>query len=123
MGLALHAVSCPLLVVAAHLPHEDRALQAAAALAADSQRPIVLLVVAHYPDRYHQLGTAASQALCERELPHTLLPNPVVTPQALIRAAREQHPGLLVLNRDCEILNEAALEQMVEELNCPIVLV
>jgi hypothetical protein len=65
----------------------------------------------------------ASGRLTSLELAHTLLPQPVATAAALIRAAVQQRPDLLLINRDSELLSVTSIEAMVEQLDCPIVLV
>jgi hypothetical protein len=63
------------------------------------------------------------QAAISLDLAHTLLPQPVATAAALIRAAVQQRPDLLLINRDSELLSVTSIEAMVEQLDCPIVLV
>jgi hypothetical protein len=116
-------VEHPLLLVVSGSPQRDAALEAGTTLVQNHARPVILLVLAQTPEQFRQLSSAASQTLCELQLAHTLLPHPVVTRQGLIRSAHDQRPGLLVISRDCELLDDATLEMMVSHLHCPIVLV
>jgi hypothetical protein len=113
----------PLLVLFDRSPRGTRTLTTAAAVARNHSRPIILVILAHESDSFHQLAAIASGQLTSLELAHTLLPQPVATAAALIRAAVQQRPDLLLINRDSELLSVTSIEAMVEQLDCPIVLV
>ena len=82
-----------------------------------------LLVAASDPRAFRQLAAAAAQWLADQEIPHTLLPHPVATIAALIRSTRQQRCSMLLLSRASALLLESPIEQLVDQLDCALVLV
>lgn len=123
MGLRPPRISKPLLLLVDESPRRELALATAMVVASNHSFPIILQVLAHSREQFDRLSAIASETLCQRELPHTLLPHPVSKASALIQTVRSQRPHLLVLNRQCEILGEDAIDSLLDQIDTPVVLV
>ncbi len=84
---------------------------------------MVILLYGRDRDTLRQLTAEAYAQSQGVELQITLLPQPVSTIATMIQSARTQRPELLLLSRECPLLSDQALESLVNELDCSIVLV
>jgi nucleotide-binding universal stress UspA family protein len=100
-----------------------RALEAAAALARLTAGRIVIVAAGSDPkeaDKLRQQGAAICQSL---DITATWDPRFITDPGALIDAAHRAHARVVFLSRDSGLLGEAALDRLVQQLDCPVALV
>lgn len=107
----------------------QQALIFAANLAQANQSPLTILVMAEETAVSHQLGIQAADHLANisptlpdtlhltyRHLPHT-------TPNSLVEAVELEGGGSLVLGGTGEWLQAEAIQQLLDKLDCPVLLV
>jgi hypothetical protein len=86
----------------------------------DSQ---VVVVIAARGRAWITLAEEALQQLDEVAVIATVQPLILERPDQLVEQARHTQAGLVLLSRDQALLDEATLELLVNELDCPLALV
>ncbi len=122
-GLRPKGIARCVLVLLDPSPHSPRALETALAVAGKHARPVVILVFANDRPTLRQLTADAYERSHGADVQITLLPQPVSSIATLIQSARTQRPELLLLSRECPLLSDNAIESLIDELACSIVLV
>jgi nucleotide-binding universal stress UspA family protein len=121
-GLRPKGAARAVLVVLDDTPHSARGLDTAIAVAQKHARPVVILLLASERQALRQLTAEAFERSRSAEIQVTLLPQPISTLATLIQAARTQRPELLIVSRECPLLSDDAIESLIDELDCSVVL-
>lgn len=99
----------------------QRALQVALQIAPDDSIPLTVILTAGDPEHLSMLTDQASRLAGTRNLHPVKMVNPAW--RDVIEKAYAQHSTALVVAITAELLQEENLEQLRNELNCPVVLV
>ncbi len=59
-------------------------------------------------------------SLAQLGMTNVTISPPIVNRAELLQAADQQQGSLLLVGRSCPLLDDAALESLVEDLDCPI---
>ncbi len=112
----------PVLVMIDTSPHSRRAWEIAEAVAQKHLRPLVILLLAFDRVTLRQLTRDAMERSQATRLQVTLLPQPITNLPSLIQTVRKQRPELVLLSRECPLLDDEAIESLVDQLDCFTVL-
>jgi nucleotide-binding universal stress UspA family protein len=115
------AISPPVVVTYDGSPTARRALAMATRLAQNSGRFLTVLVVADVPDEAQRLQSEASEFLRGRNILTRYRQLTGAGATALTQAVRSEGGGVLVLSST--ILHLAALQKLLDEVDCPVLLV
>jgi len=113
----------PIVVTYDGSPAGWRALAAAVRMAQTNDSNLVVLVMAEEADAAPRLAEEASTWLKER-VPHANYRYlPTGNGDALVKVLQENEKGLIVLGGESELLQGGALQRLLDELDCPVMLV
>lgn len=113
----------PIVVTYDGSPGGGRALAAAVRMAQTNESNLIVLIMAEDAEAAPQLAEQANAWLKER-VPHAnyrYLPSG--NGEALVRALKENDNGLIVLGGDSPLLQGGTLQRLLDELDCPVMLV
>lgn len=113
----------PIVVTYDGSPAGARALAAAVRMAQTNESNLIVLIMAENAEDAPQLAERANAWLKER-VPHAnyrYLPSG--NGDALIQALKENNTGLIVLGGESPLLQGGALQQLLDDLDCPVMLV
>lgn len=116
------AAACPLLLVFDDSPSSRRALETAAQLARTMDCQIVIAIETADEDG-EELARRATQQLQQAGVAVRVQPRVLRSAAQLIGEARRAKAKLVLLSRCSDLLDEATLELLVDELDCPVALV
>lgn len=117
------AVTGPLLVVYDGSPGSRRALETGAQLAHAADDEIIVAVIPSGAHAWDELSQDAADALETAEVEGAIAALRQPDAAELVREARRRQVQLVLMGRHCPLLDPAALELLVEELECPLALV
>jgi nucleotide-binding universal stress UspA family protein len=100
-----------------------RAVDTASRIARDSRAPLIVLVSSEDPRQAAQLRAEASKWLSKHKIKAHVSPATLTTPADIVSTTRRHDAGLVVLSRDNSLLDEASVEALLYDLNCPLGLV
>ncbi len=113
----------PIVVTYDGSPAGWRALAAAVRMAQTNDSNLVVLIMAEEADAAPRLAEEASAWLKER-VPHANYRYlPTGNGDALVKVLQENENGLIVLGGESELLQGGALQRLLDELDCPVMLV
>ncbi len=113
----------PILVIYEGTPAGRRALITAARLVQDTGNRIGVLIAACDEGETEQLQEACAKFLHERNTPAVIEGSCITSGGQLVDTVRRRRAKLLLLSRDCSLLDEATIEQLVDDADCPVGLV
>ena len=116
------ASACPLLLVFDGSPSSRRALDTAAHLARTMDCQVVVVIETGDED-CEELTRRATQPLEQAGVAVSVQPAVLRSAAQLIGEARRTKAKLVLLSRCSDLLDEATLELLVNELDCPVALV
>jgi len=100
-----------------------RALAAAARLRGGTDHDLLVAISAPRQEDAPELRREASEWLRQRKIHAEIYPGNVTRGATLRDIARDERAGLIVLNRDNRLLDEAALKTLLDDAAFPVVLV
>lgn len=113
----------PIIVTYDGSPSAGRAVSTAAIMAQPHDTNLVVLVMAQNPDQAPQLAEQVSGWL-DRRVPHTEYRYlPPDNGRNLVEALSREDCGLVVLGGESPLLRGEAIQQLLDELRCPVMLV
>jgi nucleotide-binding universal stress UspA family protein len=113
----------PILVVYDGTRSARRALAVAEQLAEENAGQVIVLIAASDHGEAQRLERQSLALLQERGRPAAAYEMPVTDASMAAAAARILHARILLLNRDSALLDEAAIETLINHLDCPVVIV
>jgi nucleotide-binding universal stress UspA family protein len=120
LGHARTEATHPILAVYDESPNQQRVVETAVALARRYERELVILILADNSRKYSELVGGLHAALDSSNMSNVAISPPIVSDNELLHTANQRQGSLLLIGRSCPLLNEATLESLVENLDCPI---
>ena len=118
----LHPQVGPVLVLFEDLPTSARSLETGATLARSSGAEMVLLIKDGDDDTYRAACAAAQTALKAHGTGGRCVRLDAIEGENLVRAARRERAGCLVLAGRERFLGQAGFHRMLDAIECPVVL-
>lgn len=112
--------SRPILAAFDGSPSAQRALETAALLARGGDHPLLVLLADPDRQRRDELERQCRERLQAQHVEGELLRTSSMDAAALIAAARSRSAALLLVNRDSPLLDDASINTLVEQLDCPV---
>ncbi len=123
LGTRLRAATRPVVAVVEAAAVSARTLATAAEVGRRQQRGLVVLVCGGPQETAAHLAGRIRQELAAYEV-HVRVPaRPVGALSTLIQSAQDYRAAWVLLSRQCRLLDEGAVQTLLENLDCPIVLV
>jgi hypothetical protein len=113
----------PVLAVYDDAASGRRALDTAAQLAQEGSDQVIVLVAATDPGIARRLARQALELLQQQGLRSAAYDRLIPDARAAAAAARSLRGKALLLGRDSSLLDEAAIETLINQLDCPVALV
>ena len=123
LGVRTRSASRPVVVMVDATSASLRVLETAAMVGERQQRGVIVLIWGRVRPGDEQLVGRLRESFRERSLEIHLAPLPTDDVDGLIREANAQRAALVLMSRDCPLLDEVAMQSLIENLDCSIVLV
>ncbi len=123
LGARTRSAVRPIVAVVDATAVSARTLDTAAAVSECQGRGLVVLICDGERDVVGQLAGRVRDELAARGGDVNVPPGPIHTVAALIQSAQVHRAALVLLSRECRLLDEVAMQTLLENLDCSIVLV
>ena len=123
LGARTRSIVRPIVAVVDATAVSARTLDTAAAVSECQGRGLVVLICDGERDVVGQLAGRVRDELAARGGDVNVPPGPIHTVAALIQSAQVHRAALVLLSRECRLLDEVAMQTLLENLDCSIVLV
>jgi hypothetical protein len=123
LGVRTRSATRPVVVMVDATSASLRVLETAAMVGERQRRGVIVLLWGRVRPGDEQLVGRLRESFRERNLEIHLAPLPTDDVDGLIREANAQRAALVLMSRDCPLLDEVAMQSLIENLDCSIVLV
>jgi K+-sensing histidine kinase KdpD len=123
LGARTRSAVRPIVAVVDAAAVSARTLGTAAAVSQRQERGLVVLICGSQRDVVEQLAGHVRQELADCGVDVHVPLGPIESVAALVQSARAQRAALVLVSRECRLLDEVAVQSLLENLDCSIVLV